>query len=93
MKVSEIKKANPEGKMTKVSGNYGIQFENGVFFNFKNSKEQQKVWRKLIKMGFAIYYNFSSDEHNGIIDAYNKGENPFAFTIMCGDSKRNIKIN
>jgi len=80
----QIRTSNPQGCMTMVSGNNDIIFDNGIIFTSENSKEKQKLWNKLIRIGFNRYYNFSSDENDGLVQAALNGENPFAFTILQG---------
>lgn len=86
---NQIRKANPVGKMTMVSGNNNIVFDNGVIFESENSREQRKLWDKLLRMGFERHYNFSSDEFDGLAQAGANGENPFAFTMMCSNPALN----
>jgi hypothetical protein len=44
---------------------------------------QSKVFRILKhELYFPQNFNFSSDEHDGIVQASLNGENPFAFTIL-----------
>lgn len=83
MKTSnEIRKANPIGKMTMVSGTENIVFDNGVTFESLNSNEKRKLWNKLKRMGFEQHFNFSSDEFDGIVEAGRRGENPFDFKTI-----------
>jgi hypothetical protein len=89
MTANEIRKAGPSGKMTQVSGNHNILFDNGVILESNNSQEKLKLWNKLKRMGFEQHFNFSSDEVNGIKQAGLNGENPFAYSIICSDSKLN----
>lgn len=69
MKTKEIKLANPQGTMTKLSGTYSIQFTNGVLFQCTTPKEQLKLWEKLKNMGYFQSYNFQSDEEDGLSQA------------------------
>lgn len=85
----EIRQANPQGKMTMVSGTNDIVFDNGVTFTSESSREKKNLWNKLVRMGFNQHYNFSSDEMNGVAEAGRRGENPFAFSIICANPKRN----
>jgi len=78
MKTSEIRKLNPSGKMTMVSGNNDIVFDNGVVIKSESSREKTKTWNKLRRMGFEQHYNFSTDEFNGI----SQSKNPFNFKII-----------
>lgn len=78
----QIRTANPKGQMTMVSGNNNIVFENGFIFTSENSREKTNLWNKLLRMGFNRHYNFNSDEFDGICQASQNGENPFAFTIL-----------
>ena len=82
---NQIRKANPQGKMTMESGNNNIVFDNGVIFASDSSKEKTNLWNKLKRMGFEQHYNFSSDETDGIIEASKNGENPFAYSIICSN--------
>lgn len=81
---NQIRKAKAEGKMSKVSGTNDIIFDNGVILTSDSSKECQKLWNKLKRMGFEQHYNFSSDEFDGIVEAAKIGENPFEFKIIKG---------
>lgn len=69
MKASEIRKSNPKGKMTKVSGTNYIKFDNGVVFESQSPREMNILWRKLKRMGFEQHYNFSSNEFEGLCQA------------------------
>lgn len=82
---TQIRQANPNGKMTMVSGNNNIVFDNGVIFQSATSREKTNLWNKLKRMGFEQHFNFSSDEHDGIVQASENGENPFAYSIMCAN--------
>lgn len=86
---AQIRKANPQGKMTMISGTQEIVFDNGVVFESSNSREKQNLWNKLKRMGFEQHYNFSSDEFDGICQASQIGENPFAFSIICSNPSLN----
>ena len=77
---SQIRKANPQGKMTKVSGSFTIEFDNGVTFKESSSKEIVKLWNKLKRMGFEQHFNFSSDEFDGLCAADPK--EVFNYTIL-----------
>ena len=77
---SEIRKANPKGKMTKVSGSFSIEFDNGVLFTESSSKDVNKLWNKLKRMGFQQHYNFDSDEFQGLAAANPK--EVFNYTIL-----------
>jgi len=79
---NEIRKAKPEGKMSMVSGNNNIVFDNGVTFESSTSREKTNLWNKLKRMGFQQHYNFSSDEFDGIAEAGRIGENQFDFKII-----------
>lgn len=85
----EIRQANPQGKMTMVSGTNDILFDNGVTFTSASPRESRNLWNKLERMGFERHYNFSSDEMDGLAEAGRIGENPFAFSIICSNTKFN----
>lgn len=91
MKTSkEIRKANPQGKMSMdYNGTHNIIFDNGVVFVSATSRENTKLWNKLLKMGYNRHYNWQSDETDGIIQAAKLGENPFAFSIICANPELN----
>ena len=89
MTTKQIRQVKPEGKMTKVSGTNNIVFDNGVTFVSESSKEQQKLWNKLISIGYVRHLNLSSDEMQGIKQAGDNGENPFAFSMICADTTKN----
>lgn len=83
MKKADILAKGPQGKMTMVSGmEYRILFDNGVYFDSPNSREQRKLYDKLMRLGFERHYNFSSDEMDGLVQASLNGENPFACTTI-----------
>lgn len=93
MKTSEIRAQNPEGKMTMVSGNNNILFDNGVILDSQNSREKTNLWNKLKRMGFEQHYNFNSDEFDGLVQTDQLGENPYAFSIICSNPKLNGIFN
>ncbi len=80
MKTQEIRKANPEGKMTMISGTNDIAFDNGVKFTTENSRDKTKLWNKLVRMGFDRHINLSSDEFDGLASANPK--EVFNYTIL-----------
>jgi hypothetical protein len=90
---NQIRQANPQGKMTKVSGTNDIVFDNGVTFKSETSKEMQNLWNKLIRMGFVRHLNLGGDEFTGIKQAGDNGENPFAFSMICADGSKNGIFN
>jgi hypothetical protein len=62
---------------------YSILFSNGAKLDFPTGMIQSKVFRILKhELYFPQNFNFSSDEHDGIVQASLNGENPFAFTIL-----------
>jgi len=70
--------------------NYNIHFSNGVVMTFESSLIQSKVFRTLKhELGFAQDFNFTTDEDAGIIQASKNGENPFAFSMICANTKLN----
>lgn len=77
---SQIRIANPKGKMTRVSGVFEIKFDNGVTFTETSSNDIRKLWNKLKRMGFDQHYNFSSDEFDGLCAADPK--EVFNYTIL-----------
>lgn len=86
---SQIRKANPQGSMSYVSGTLDIEFENGVVFRSATSNERGKLWNKLKRMGYTQHYNPQSDEFDGLCQAGQLGLNPFACTIMCSNPSLN----
>lgn len=90
---SQIRKANPSGKMTMISGTNNIVFDNGVVFQSASSREKTNLWNKLKRMGFEQHYNFSSDETDGLVQASLNGENPFAYSIICANTSLNGKFD
>ena len=80
MKTQEIKAANPQGKMTMVSGTNNIEFENGVILTSTTGKEKTKLWNKLLKMGYQRYINTASDEMKGYSEA--KPESVYNYQII-----------
>lgn len=87
----QIRSAKPSGKMTQdySNGIHKIIFDNGVVFNTTSSKSNNKLWNKLLKMGFDRHYNIQSDETDGLVQAAENGENPFAFSVICADPSQN----
>jgi hypothetical protein len=62
---------------------HSILFSNGAKLEFNCSRIHNKVYRILKhELYFPQNFNFSSDEHDGIVQAAQNGENPFAFTIL-----------
>jgi hypothetical protein len=87
---SQIRKANPQGKMTMdYNGTHQIIFDNGVIFTSATSRDNTNLWNKLLRMGFNRHYNFQSDEIDGLVQASQNGENPFAFSIICSNTSLN----
>jgi hypothetical protein len=82
MTTSEIKSANPQGEMSRISGKPNVISFKNVSFITESSKAANKLWNQLIKAGYSRCYNFSSDETDGIVQAGLLGQNPFAFTII-----------
>ena len=70
--------------------NYIIHFSNGVELTFENSLNCGKVFRILKhELMFEQDFNFSSDESDGIVEASKRGENPFAFSLICANTALN----
>jgi hypothetical protein len=87
---SQIRKANPQGKMMMdYNGTHQIIFDNGVIFTSASSRDNTNLWNKLLRMGFNRHYNFQSDEIDGLVQASENGENPFAFSIICSNTSLN----
>jgi hypothetical protein len=86
---AQIRKANPQGQMSYISGTLDIKFDNGVIFTSATWQERRNLWNKLKRMGFDRCYNFSSDEFDGLCQAGQLGLNPFACTIMCDNPSLN----
>jgi hypothetical protein len=89
MTTKEIKKANPEGKFTCYSGKNCIVFDNGVQLPYQNAKEKNKIWNKLLKMGYHRHINLNSDEMDGLAEAGRRGENPFAYSLISANTTLN----
>jgi len=51
---------------------------------FTNSKDRKKSFDKIKRMGLALGWKASqlTDEEEGIIQAHQNGENPFAYSII-----------
>lgn len=90
---AQIRKANPQGSMTMVSGKNDIVFDNGVVFTSATPREKTNLWNKLQRMGYSKHYNFQSDEFDGLCQAGQLGLNPFACTIMCSNPELNGIFN
>jgi hypothetical protein len=86
---AQIRQANPKGDMSYVSGTLDIVFKNGVVFTSETSRQRKTLWNKLQRMGYNRGYNFSSDEFDGICQAAQLGENPFAYSIICANPSLN----
>ncbi len=86
---AQIRTANPQGEMSLVSGTLDIVFKNGVIFTSETYRQRQVLWNKLLRMGYDRCYNFSSDEFDGVCQAAQLGENPFAYTIICANPSLN----
>ena len=66
--------------------NHNIHFSNGAKLTFESSIVSSKVFRILKhELSFPQDYNWQSDETDGIIQAAQLGENPFAFTILSSN--------
>lgn len=96
---SEIRELNIE--RNDILG-YDFQYENGVdnnyltvngerILSFTNSRDRRRTKDKIQKQNVGLGWNKPqlTDEEQGIIQASNNGENPFAYTIMCGDPRQN----
>jgi hypothetical protein len=81
---------------------FDYQWENGVDNNyltvngkrvisFTNSKHRRNSFDKIKRMGFGWGWKMGqlTDEENGIIQASQNGENPFAYSIICANPKYN----
>lgn len=95
-----VKENNASGKITldykynNQKDEYYVYFSNGVKLLFETPKEQNKVFRILkLELGFEQNFNFSSDEHDGIVQAAQNGENPFAFSVICTNTCLNGIFN
>ena len=88
---SKIRKANPQGTMTMVSGTNDIVFQNGVTFQSETSMQKVTLWNKLIRMGYDYKRAsfFGQDELDGLCMAAANGENPFAYSIICSNPSMN----
>jgi hypothetical protein len=95
MTTAQIRKANPEGSMSMVSGNNDIVFDNGVIFTSATPREKTNLWNKLIRMGYSRPSDgyLKSDEFNGLCQAGQLGLNPFNCTIMCSNPQLNGIFN
>jgi hypothetical protein len=72
MTTAQIRKSGVSGRISMAynsSANYLIQFSDGNFFCFETNRERQKVWNKLMKLGFARDLNLGSEESQGIAQA------------------------
>ena len=92
---SQIRKANPQGSMTMVSGNNDIVFDNGVVFSSATPREKYNLWNKLQRMGYSKHYSgyFKTDEFAGLCQAGELGLNPFAYSIICSNPELNGIFN
>ena len=88
---SQIRKANPQGFMTMISGTNDIKFDNGVVFTSATPREQHNLWNKLQRMGFSRRDGgyFATDEFAGLCQAGELGLNPFAYSIICSNPSLN----
>lgn len=91
-----VAEANASGSITcsyiyeNGKNNHNIHFSNGAKLTFENSSISGKVFRILKhELLFEQNFNWQSDEHDGIIQAAQLGENPFAFSIICANPNFN----
>jgi hypothetical protein len=90
MTLSQIQTANPQGRMSMVSGTNQIVFDNGVVLTSASSRLNDKLWRKLEALGYQAHGNDNqSDEVEGLVQASLNGENPFQCTVMCANPSLN----
>lgn len=67
--------------------------------SFINLKDRKKSFDKIKRMGFGYGYKNTilTDEEEGVIQAVKNNENPFAYSILCSNSKMNeiipLKLN
>ena len=84
---------------------FDFQCENGVENNyliingertisFTSSICRRKSFDKIKRMGFGFGWKapLVTDEEEGIIQASKNGENPFAYSIICANSKLNKTV-
>ena len=66
-----------------------INGQNRVIFS--NTKERERTYNKIKDMGFCRGWvkPLPTDEEEGIVEAAKRGENPFAYSIMCANPKYN----
>jgi len=70
--------------------NHNIHFSNGAKMTFESSRIAGKVFRILkYELCFAQNFNWQSDETDGIIQASELGENPFACSVLCSNPSLN----
>jgi hypothetical protein len=65
---------------------------NGVrTIRFTNNKDLTKSYNKIKSMGRGLAWTKPqlTDEEQGIIQAAENGENPFAFSVICSNPKLN----
>ena len=88
LSVKQIREANPQGTMSMHHEcTYGesvhmVVFTDGTIFEFATAKEARLAFDKLYRLGYERDYNWSTDETDGLVQAAELGENPFACTIM-----------
>lgn len=74
--------------------NHNIHFSNGVTLTFESSVIVSRVFRILKQdLYFEQDFNYQSDENDGIIQAANNGENPFAYSVICANPSLNGIFN
>ena len=59
--------------------------------SFSNPNARELTFNKIKRMGFGLGWKapLLTDEENGIIQAAENGENPFAYSIMCANPAMN----
>lgn len=81
---------------------YDYEWQNGIdnnyltvngerIISFLKSKDREKTFYKIKRMGFGLgrKARILTDEEEGIIQAVQNGENPFAYSIICANPEMN----
>lgn len=81
---------------------FDYQWENGIdnnyltingkrIISFSKSLDRKKSFDKIKRMGFGLGWKapLLTDEEQGIIQAVQNGENPFAYSIICANPEMN----
>jgi hypothetical protein len=72
--------------------NYFLLVNGKVKWTFASSRLRFLSLRKIERMGLGLGWCKPqlTDEEIGLCEAAKRGENPFAYTLMCADPRQNV---